>query len=49
MDARLHVTRILGLREGDAHVFRNAGGAATSDAIRSLTISERLLGAEKSS
>jgi len=47
MDARLHVSRILGLREGDAHVFRNAGGVATMDAIRSLTISQRLLGTEE--
>ena len=46
MDARLHVSRILGLQEGDAHVFRNAGGVATMDAIRSLTISQRLLGTE---
>src|ERR1700732_1393195 len=47
MDARLHVSRILGLQEGDAHVFRNAGGVATMDAIRSLTISQRLLGTEE--
>jgi carbonic anhydrase len=44
MDARLDVHKILGLEEGDAHVIRNAGGAATDDAIRSLTISQRLLG-----
>ena len=44
MDARLDVHKILGLHEGDAHVIRNAGGAATDDAIRSLTISQRLLG-----
>src|SRR5438128_9786956 len=44
MDARLHVSKILGLKEGDAHVFRNAGGVVTNDAIRSLTISQRLLG-----
>jgi carbonic anhydrase len=44
MDARLDVHKILGLKEGDAHVIRNAGGAATDDAIRSLTISQRLLG-----
>src|SRR5438309_12067643 len=37
MDARLHVNKILGLKEGDAHVIRNAGGVATDDAIRSLT------------
>jgi carbonic anhydrase len=44
MDARLDVHKILGLREGDAHVIRNAGGVVTDDAIRSLTISQRLLG-----
>src|SRR6266853_4801926 len=44
MDARLDVHKILGLHEGDAHVIRNAGGVATDDAIRSLTISQRLLG-----
>lgn len=44
MDARLDVHKILGLDEGDAHVIRNAGGAATDDAIRSLVISQRLLG-----
>src|SRR2546421_5723162 len=44
MDARLHVSKILGLDEGEAHVIRNAGGVATDDAIRSLTISQRLLG-----
>src|SRR5438094_7960225 len=47
MDARLHVSKILGLKEGDAHVIRNAGGVATEDAIRSLTISQRLLGTEE--
>jgi len=47
MDARLHVSKILGLKEGDAHVFRNAGGVVTNDAIRSLTISQRLLGTEE--
>jgi carbonic anhydrase len=47
MDARLHVSKILGLNEGDAHVFRNAGGAVTDDAIRSLAISQRLLGTEE--
>jgi carbonic anhydrase len=46
MDARLDVHRILGLDEGEAHVFRNAGGAVTDDAIRSLAISQRLLGTE---
>src|SRR6202011_380497 len=44
MDARLDVYRILGLKEGDAHVIRNAGGVVTDDVIRSLTISQRLLG-----
>jgi carbonic anhydrase len=44
MDARLHVSKILGLSEGDAHIIRNAGGAVTDDAIRSLAISQRLLG-----
>src|SRR2546423_8654403 len=47
MDARLHVSKILGLKEGDAHVFRNAGGVVTDDAIRSLAISQRLLGTEE--
>ncbi len=44
MDARIDVHRILGLREGEAHVIRNAGGVVTEDVIRSLTISQRLLG-----
>jgi len=44
MDARLDPARVLGLEEGDAHVIRNAGGVVTDDAIRSLTISQRLLG-----
>jgi carbonic anhydrase len=44
MDARLNVYGILGLREGEAHVIRNAGGVVTDDEIRSLTISQRLLG-----
>jgi len=44
MDARLNVYGALGLREGDAHVIRNAGGVVTDDAIRSLLISQRLLG-----
>lgn len=44
MDARLDVYSILGLHLGDAHVIRNAGGVATDDAIRSLVISQRLLG-----
>lgn len=44
MDARLDVYRLLGINEGEAHVIRNAGGVATDDAIRSLAISQRLLG-----
>ncbi len=44
MDARLHPSRFLGLTEGDAHVIRNAGGRASYDAIRSLVISQQLLG-----
>jgi carbonic anhydrase len=44
MDARIDVYRVLGLHEGDAHVIRNAGGVITDDEIRSLTISQRLLG-----
>jgi carbonic anhydrase len=44
MDARLNVYGALGLHEGDAHVIRNAGGVVTEDAIRSLVISQRLLG-----
>ncbi len=44
MDARLHIGGILGLEEGDAHIIRNAGGAVTDDAVRSLAISQRLLG-----
>ncbi|WP_106400157.1 beta-class carbonic anhydrase [Actinocorallia populi] len=44
MDARLDIYKILGLREGDAHVIRNAGGVITADERRSLAISQRLLG-----
>ena len=44
MDARLNVYAILGLKDGEAHVIRNAGGVITDDEIRSLTISQRLLG-----
>jgi carbonic anhydrase len=47
MDARLDVYRILGLQPGEAHVIRNAGGVVTDDALRSLTISQRLLGTEE--
>ncbi len=44
MDARLNVYEILGLHDGESHVIRNAGGVVTDDAIRSLVISQRLLG-----
>ena len=44
MDARLDVHSLLGINEGEAHVIRNAGGVVTDDAIRSLAISQRLLG-----
>lgn len=44
MDARLDVYAILGLKEGESHVIRNAGGVITDDEIRSLAISQRLLG-----
>jgi carbonic anhydrase len=44
MDARLDVYRVLGLNEGEAHVIRNAGGVVTANEIRSLAISQRLLG-----
>ena len=47
MDARLTVEDILGLHTGDAHIIRNAGGLATDDAIRSLVISQQLLGTEE--
>jgi carbonic anhydrase len=47
MDARLDLHALLGLNEGDAHVIRNAGGVVTDDAIRSLAISQRLLGTEE--
>ncbi len=47
MDARLNVYGALGLQEGDAHVIRNAGGVVTEDEIRSLAISQRLLGTEE--
>jgi carbonic anhydrase len=47
MDARLDPQGLLGLQEGDAHVIRNAGGVVTDDAIRSLAISQRLLGTEE--
>jgi carbonic anhydrase len=47
MDSRLDPARALGLEEGDAHVIRNAGGVVTDDAIRSLAISQRLLGTKE--
>ena len=47
MDARLNVYGALGISEGDCHVIRNAGGVVTDDAIRSLAISQRLLGTEE--
>jgi carbonic anhydrase len=47
MDARVNPYGILGLEEGDAHVIRNAGGVVTDDEIRSLAISQRLLGTEE--
>ncbi len=47
MDARLNVYGVLGLAEGDAHVIRNAGGVVTDDEIRSLAISQHLLGTEE--
>jgi carbonic anhydrase len=47
MDARLNIYGALGLQEGDAHVIRNAGGVVTDDEIRSLAISQRLLGTEE--
>jgi carbonic anhydrase len=47
MDARLDPARLLGLEEGDAHVIRNAGGVLTDDAVRSLAISQNLLGTEE--
>lgn len=47
MDARLNVYGMLGLSEGEAHVIRNAGGVVTEDTIRSLAISQRLLGTQE--
>jgi carbonic anhydrase len=47
MDAQLDVYRILGLKDGEAHVIRNAGGVVTDDEIRSLAISQRLLGTQE--
>src|SRR3954447_4562359 len=47
MDTRLIPSRILGLNEGEAHILRNAGGVVTDDAIRSLSLSQNLLGTEE--
>ncbi|HET9667801.1 MAG TPA: carbonic anhydrase, partial [Desertimonas sp.] len=47
MDARLNVYSALGLHEGEGHIIRNAGGVISDDAIRSLAISQRLLGTEE--
>jgi carbonic anhydrase len=47
MDARLNVYKILGIEEGEAHVIRNAGGVVTDDEIRSLAVSQRLLGTKE--
>jgi carbonic anhydrase len=47
MDARINVYGVLGLKEGESHVIRNAGGVITEDEIRSLAISQRLLGTEE--
>src|SRR5215217_6031747 len=44
MDARINVYAVLGLKEGEAHIIRNAGGVVTEDVVRSLVISQRLLG-----
>ena len=47
MDSRLDIFATLGLREGEAHILRNAGGAVTDDVVRSLAISQRCLGTEE--
>ena len=47
MDARLHLPSMLGVEEGDIHIIRNAGGVVTDDVVRSLVISQRLLGTEE--
>src|SRR5246127_292166 len=47
MDTRIDLFPMLGIERGDAHIIRNAGGLATDDAIRSLSISQRLLGTEE--
>lgn len=46
MDSRLDIFAALGLKEGEAHILRNAGGAVTDDVVRSLAISQRCLGTE---
>ena len=47
MDARINLYALLGIKDGDAHILRNAGGVVTDDEIRSLAISQRLLGTEE--
>jgi len=47
MDTRIDLFPMLGLERGDAHIIRNAGGLATDDAIRSLSVSQRLLGTQE--
>ncbi|HEX5592799.1 MAG TPA: carbonic anhydrase [Solirubrobacterales bacterium] len=47
MDARIDIAQLLGISQGDAHVIRNAGGLATDDAIRSLSISQQMLGTKE--
>jgi carbonic anhydrase len=47
MDARIDLFALLGLERGDAHIIRNAGGLVTDDALRSLSVSQRLLGTEE--
>jgi carbonic anhydrase len=47
MDTRIDLFPMLGIRRGDAHIIRNAGGLPTDDAIRSLSVSQRLLGTEE--
>ena len=47
MDSRMDLFRMLGLARGDAHIVRNAGGLVTDDALRSLSVSQRLLGTEE--
>src|SRR3954463_5062279 len=47
MDTRIDLFPMLGIQRGDAHIIRNAGGLATDDAIRSLSVSQRLLGTEE--